>query len=117
MVLYREKFVTERFIIERLDCAYNKEYYALIIKILLIIYFLFSIDRSISAILRTSNSQSNNQSIISTTSAASDHPPVSRRRFVPSRKSSLPRFVRSSSRDSSIDDSLRSMKSRFRFWS
>ncbi len=75
------------------------------------------IDRSISAILRTSNSQSNNQSIISTTSTSIDHPPVSRRRFVPSRKSSLPRFVRSSSRDSSIDDSLRSMKSRFRFWS
>ncbi len=54
---------------------------------------------------------------MSSTSVALDHPPVSRRRFVPSRKSSLPRFVRSSSRDSSIDDSLRSMKSRFRFWS
>ncbi|CAF1008117.1 unnamed protein product [Adineta steineri] len=74
-------------------------------------------NRSISAILRTSNSQYNNQTIISTGSIAVDHPPVSRRRFVPSRKSSLPRFVRSSSRDSSIDDSLRSMKSRFRFWS
>ncbi|UJR36306.1 hypothetical protein I4U23_029034 [Adineta vaga] len=74
-------------------------------------------NRSISAILRTSNSQYNNQTIISTASISIDHPPVSRRRFVPSRKSSLPRFVRSSSRDSSVDDSLRSTKSRFRFWS
>ncbi|CAF4678654.1 unnamed protein product [Rotaria sp. Silwood1] len=75
-------------------------------------------NRSISAILRTSNSQYNNQSIISaTTSTAIDHPPIARRRFVPSRKSSLPRFVRSSSRDSSTDDSLRPTKSRFRFWS
>ncbi|CAF1046707.1 unnamed protein product [Adineta ricciae] len=74
-------------------------------------------NRSISAILRTSNSQCNHQTVISATSIAVDHPPVSRRRFVPSRKSSLPRFVRSSSRDSSIDDSLRSTKSRFRFWS
>jgi len=38
-------------------------------------------------------SQSNNQSIISTTSTSIDHPPVSRRRFVPSCKSSLSRFV------------------------
>ncbi|CAF5102237.1 unnamed protein product, partial [Rotaria magnacalcarata] len=75
-------------------------------------------NRSISAILRTSNSQYNNQSIMSaTTSTAIDHPPVSQRRFAPSRKSSLPRFVRSSSRDSSADDSLRPTKSRFRFWS
>ncbi|CAF2117751.1 unnamed protein product [Rotaria magnacalcarata] len=50
-------------------------------------------NRSISAILRTSNSQYNNQSIMSaTTSTAIDHPPVSQRRFAPSRKSSLPRF-------------------------
>lgn len=81
------------------------------------IALLFKIDRSISAILRTSNSQCNNQSIMSaTTSTAIDHPPVSRRRFAPSRKSSLPRFVRSASRDSSADDSIRPTKSRFRFW-
>ena len=71
-------------------------------------YFLF-IDRSISAILRTSNSPCSNHSLLLTT--AVDHTPL------PRRKSSLPRFVRCSSPDSSIDESFRSIKSRFRFWS
>ena len=70
--------------------------------------FVFFIDRSISAILRTSNSFCSNPSSLLTT--AIDHNPI------PRRKSSLPRFVRCSSPDSSIDDSFRSIKSRFRFW-
>ncbi|CAF1185928.1 unnamed protein product [Adineta ricciae] len=65
-------------------------------------------NRSISAILRTSSSPGSNLSSLLTT--AIDHTPL------PRRKSSLPRFVRCSSPDSSIDDSFRSMKSRFRFW-
>lgn len=60
-------------------------------------------NRSISAILRTSCSPCTNQSYFETP--------------IPRRKSSLPRFVRCSSPDSSIDESFRSIKSRFRFWS
>ncbi|CAF1373512.1 unnamed protein product [Rotaria sordida] len=65
--------------------------------------------RSISAILRTSNSPCSNQSSLLTT--AIYHTPTRRR------KSSLPRFVRCSSPDSSADESFRSIKSRLRFWS
>ncbi|CAF1294728.1 unnamed protein product [Adineta steineri] len=61
-------------------------------------------NRSISAILRTSNSSCNNQASLLKTAP------------LPRRKSSLPRFVRCSSPDTSIDDSFRSIKSRFRLW-
>ncbi|UJR09777.1 hypothetical protein I4U23_014004 [Adineta vaga] len=65
-------------------------------------------NRSISAILRTSSSPGSHLSSLLTTTI--DHTPL------PRRKSSLPRFVRCSSPDSSIDDSFRSIRSRFRFW-
>ncbi|CAF5037177.1 unnamed protein product [Rotaria sp. Silwood1] len=61
--------------------------------------------RSISTIFRTSSNQS---SLLTT---AIYHTPSRRR------KSSLPRFVRCSSPDSSVEESFRSIKSRLRFWS
>ena len=71
--------------------------------------FVLILDRSISTILQTSSSPSSYVTTMLTT--AIDNFPVSRC------KSSLPRFVRCSSRDSSIDESFRSIRSRFRFWS
>jgi hypothetical protein len=72
-----------------------------------IIHFL---DRSISAILRTSISPCSQRSSSLLTTAI-DHTPN------PRSKSSLPRFVRCSSPDSWIDESFRSIRSRFRFCS
>ncbi|CAF4437470.1 unnamed protein product, partial [Rotaria sp. Silwood2] len=72
-------------------------------------YFYFLIDRSNSTILRTNSSPCSNQSSLLTT--AIYHTPSRRR------KSSLPKFVRCSSPDSSPDESFRSIKSRFKFWS